>query len=196
MFGKFFGNGGNYVETDNGKFGGNKRNRLILFVIIGAVCVLAFSGRDKGDTKEKIVETAQLGAENVSAYAKENEQRLSEVLEKIAGAGKVEVMLNYDFTVEKILAQNKRSQSSNSGESEKTANASEKEENVLVYGSGNAEQPYVTKEKMPSVAGAFIVAEGAGDETVRLEIYEAVKALYGVSGHRVKVSAYAEGGGK
>jgi hypothetical protein len=34
----------------------------------------------------------------------------------------------------------------------------------------------------------LIVASGAGNEGVRLELYEAVRALYGISGHRIKIT--------
>ena len=46
----------------------------------------------------------------------------------------------------------------------------------------------MVKEKAPQVAGVLVVAEGAADESVRLKIYEAVKALYGMPSHRIKVT--------
>lgn len=196
MFERFFGGKVNCAKTDIGKFCGSKRNRLILLAVVASVCVLAFSGTGKGEAKEKETERSSMSTENISAYTRENEKHLCEVLTKISGAGKVEAMLTYDFTREKILAQNTNSQSSENCETEKTATVSESEKTVFTYGSGNSEEPYVTKEKMPQVAGVLIVAEGASDENVRLEIYEAVKALYGVSGHRVKISAYAASGEK
>jgi len=44
------------------------------------------------------------------------------------------------------------------------------------------------EEKTPKIGGVLVVAEGAGDERVRVEIYDAVKAIYGVAAHRIKVA--------
>lgn len=41
---------------------------------------------------------------------------------------------------------------------------------------------------MPAPVGVLVVAEGAKDEKVKYEIYEAVKALFGLSAHRIKVT--------
>ena len=62
----------------------------------------------------------------------------------------------------------------------------------MVIGSGTEEKPFVVKEKLPVPSGVLVAATGAGSEHVKLEIYEAVKALYGISPHRIKVTAAAE----
>ena len=41
---------------------------------------------------------------------------------------------------------------------------------------------------MPEIDGVLVVASGAASEKVRLEIYDAVKALYGIAAHRIKIS--------
>ena len=46
----------------------------------------------------------------------------------------------------------------------------------------------MVREKLPYPIGVVVVAEGASDERVRNEIYEAVKALYGLSANRIKVT--------
>ena len=57
----------------------------------------------------------------------------------------------------------------------------------MTGGSRNGE-PYVVEEKTPEITGVLVVASGAADEKVRLEIYDAVKALYGIAAHRIKVT--------
>ena len=97
-------------------------------------------------------------------------------------------MITVDNAGEKVLAVDKKSENSQENDKEKSAKAAKQEQTTLVCGSGSGEQPFVLKNKFPSPSGVLVVAAGAGDERVRLEIYEAVKALYGISGHRIKVT--------
>ena len=53
---------------------------------------------------------------------------------------------------------------------------------------GGDGEPYVVREKLPYPIGVIVVSEGARDSLVRNEIYEAVKALYGLSANRIKIT--------
>ena len=44
------------------------------------------------------------------------------------------------------------------------------------------------EEKLPYPIGVVVVAEGAKNDNVRNEIYEAVKALYGLAANRIKIT--------
>ncbi len=185
----FFGRGPKYADVQGENSGSRSKGRILIFVIIGAICVLAFSGAGGRSKNEKKDEKTEADITDIAAYTAETEKRLAEALEKINGAGGVEVMITFDSVYEHVLAKNSRGELSEDSGGEKISNTSNHEETVVLFGSGAAEKPYVLKEKTPCVSGVLVTAEGAGDEKVRLEIYEAVKALYGVSGHRVKVTA-------
>ena len=53
---------------------------------------------------------------------------------------------------------------------------------------GGNSSPYVVQEKLPYPIGVVVVAEGAKNDNVRNEIYEAVKALYGLAANRIKIT--------
>ena len=52
---------------------------------------------------------------------------------------------------------------------------------------GNETYPYVQKEKLPTVEGVVVVAEGGANPRVVSDISEAVQALLPVEVHRIKV---------
>ena len=64
----------------------------------------------------------------------------------------------------------------------------DEESDSTVVGTKSGGEPYVTEQKMPEIDGVLVVASGAASEKVRLEIYDAVKALYGIAAHRIKIS--------
>ncbi len=180
------------VEVDeNGRGRIEKKNKWLIVVILIAVLVLAFwnSGEKEHPPENDQVETSHLAID--TGYITNAETKLGDILSKIKGAGKVKVMITFDSGEEKILAKNQSSQLETEHSADKTQSKSQQEEDVLLYDSTKGEGPFIVKERLPVPSGVLVVADGAVSENVRLELYEAVKALYGISGHRVKVSAAA-----
>lgn len=192
MFFDFLKRQGSYVDVNvkDGKGVISKKNRWLIFVIISAIVILAFSGGGS-DKKEKEISPEPTDKAD-SRYITDMEERLEQMLTTVKGAGRVKVMLSFDSIGEKVLAKNKKDQLESDVDDESSVNKSSLEENVMVIGSGTEEKPFVVKEKLPVPSGVLVAATGAGSEHVKLEIYEAVKALYGISPHRIKVTAAAE----
>lgn len=178
------------IEVDeNGNVKKPKKNiRLLVIIICAAILVLAFSGnKDKSttDTKTKLDTNYVL---NSTEYTQQLESDLESVLGTIKGVGRVKVRVSVSEYGEKVLATDEKKEINRESENEKNTNKTTEEHTALLYGSGVSEQPFVIKEKLPVPSGVLVVAEGGGNESVRLEVYEAVKALYGISGHRIKVT--------
>lgn len=192
MFFDFLKRQGRYVDVEvkDGKGVISKKNRWLIFVIVAAIAILAFSGSG-GDKKEKGT-SPQPTDKADSRYITDMEERLEQMLATVKGAGRVKVMLSFDSIGEKVLAKDKKDQLESDVGTESSANKSSFEESVMVIGSGAEEKPFIVNEKLPVPSGVLVTATGAGSENVKLEIYEAVKALYGMSPHRIKVAAAAE----
>lgn len=185
----FFGRKPQYVEVESEEQGNRKRHRAVIIMIIAAICLLAFSGNGEKKISSEDKSKKEVSAElNLAEYTSETEERLRAVLSEINGAGDVEVMVSFDAMNEKILAKNSKNENTSDMEEGKSVASYGSEESIMIYGSGSEEQPFVLKEKLPVPSGVLVLAAGAADEGVRLEIYEAVKALYGISGHRIKVA--------
>ena len=166
-------------------------NLLIIIITIAAIIFLIFNGPsnekndDIGGVENKIEE------ENINQdkYLEELELRLTKTLKKINGAGEVAVFICIESGNEKVLATDQKEsiRETNSLETEEEKYI-ETEKKVILGGRNSNDAPYVIKEKRPAPAGVLVVSDGAVNERVRNEIYEAVKALFGLPAHRIKIS--------
>ena len=181
----FFKNRQVYVEAEPP---GRKKTKALVFLIIVAIFLLAFGGWGKSEEKDKSQPVKTAENTNTEKYIAESEKRLAKILSRVEGAGRVEAMITLDNMGEKVIASDKKRETHQENSPDKSAKTSKEESSAIIYGSGNDEQPFVLNKRLPVPAGVLVVAEGAGSEHVRLEIYEAVKALYGISGHRIKVT--------
>ena len=127
-----------------------------------------------------------------AASEAELETRLQEVLCCIRGAGRVEVMITYDTSREIVPAMTTNvnstgSESSNGdGSSSSSQQSTESTEPATVSGSGGNE-PIVLKEIEPQVRGVIVVAEGAADINVRMDLQRAVRAVLDIPLSRIEV---------
>ena len=146
----------------------NKHIQLLgVIFIIGAVLMITF-GNGTGEKTEK-VQTSQTTAND--------EERLSEILSQIDGAGKVDVMITYYGTAEKDIAY--ETQTNSVGRDERSEESEDKR--AVMTGS----EPMVIKETYPEVKGVIIAAQGADKAYVRQAISQAVTAVLDVPAHRV-----------
>lgn len=168
-----------------------RKNRWLILAIMAAICILAFGsceGKQKDDEKQNV---AEIDA-NDSKYAESMAIQLEEILSSVKGAGKVKVLMTFEAAHEKVLASNRKNDLETEVAEGGSTNKSSDSEDILLFESGGDEKPFVLKEKLPVPTGVLVTATGAGSESVRLEIYESVKALYGISGHRIKVAVAAD----
>ncbi len=169
-----------------------KPPKAIIIVIIASIIILAFSDlsvfkpknqKDNSKTDEKISNT------NSAEYIQQTESRLEETLQKINGAGKVTVFINLDSGGEKVLAADKKTKENIKETDENSDKDYETEENIVLSGQSSTQGPYITEELFPKPSGILVIAEGAGNEKIRLEIYESVKAIFGLPANRIKVTS-------
>ena len=173
-----------------------KPNPILIWILIAAIAFLAVTGltggKKDGTPGKKSVTSSEnevQNAEDTEKYLQNLEYRLTETLKKINGAGAVSVFISINSGGEKVLAMNRKEKNSRETDSEVSgASSLESEENVALGGQSAEQSPYVVQEKLPVPAGVLVVAEGARDEKVKFEIYEAVRALFGLSAHRIKVT--------
>jgi len=189
MLSRFFRDRPKYVDVSDDGEKKAKRNKIIIAVIVAAILFLAFGKTDSSEQLDKKKELNTDFFASTSEYIAENEQRLKGILETVQGAGKVKAMITVEELGEKVIASDKKTESQQENDKEKSSQKSNIEHSAIIYGSGSEEKPFVVKEKLPLPSGVLVVATGAGDERVRLELYEAVKALYGISGHRIKITS-------
>jgi len=154
----------------------NKHNWVLLvIVLIGAILIAFPTGKKtiEGSKKEKAAEsTAQKADESTL------ESRLSSILGKVEGAGDVSVMITYASSSEKSLAYDTVEETNRGTDSQ------DKLQKEAVVSDGN---PVILKEDYPAIQGVIVVAQGAGDSKVQLNIINAVKTVLGIDSYQVTV---------
>ncbi len=121
------------------------------------------------------------------------EKRVEEMLSGMAGAGKVQVMITVSDTGTEILEKDTEinaadlEETDDAGGRRKNTESGQREEAVYFRDAEGNEIPYVVQRKLPEVTGVVVIAEGAGNETVKENIIGAVGVLFNLNEHRIKV---------
>ena len=137
-------------------------NRSLYIIIIIGIVFMLLPGFDSGKSEKS-------KPQMYDEYS--DEARLSEILSKVDGAGKVSVMITYYGTSGYDLEfQEKRGETST--------------ENSVVM-DGNS--PFIKSEFYPKVKGVIIVSSGAKNSSVKKSLTDAAAAVLEVSSHKICV---------
>lgn len=143
-----------------------------LLLLVGLVLLLWPSGG--GGTNS---DPPQADQRQVYEYQLEElEEKLTEALSQVEGAGKTEVVLTLDSTGSVELAEN---QTSRDGTVETQV--------VVVKTGSNQEGVVEVAQQYPSFLGALVVSDGGGDPQVKLNLLQAMKALTGLSSDQISI---------
>lgn len=167
----------------------NKKLELCLYggaILVVALLYIADLSPKETNAKAGLEKTAAL--EQVQA---DLETRLKSVLSSIRGAGQVEVLITYESGSELVTAMStnvnsNRSETSDGEKTSTTTQTTEVSEPATVNGNGGNE-PIILVEKEPVVRGVIVVAEGAADIRVKLDLQRAVTAVLDIPLSKIEV---------
>ncbi len=184
------------------------KNNLILLVLAGVLLmVITFPVKEKeaaGRNENKNNTSYQMRQDSSTVFAgtdylaqeqiyiTQMEEKLTAVLSKLDGAGKVEVLITLEASEEKVVEKDVPAVRSDTKEEDaqggtRTVHNVDTEESTVYINEDNNSTPYVIKTISPRIEGVVILAEGAGSGTVNLNISEAVQVLFGIEAHKIKV---------
>lgn len=147
-----------------------KKGKFVLIILLAGILLMALP---TGKKREKVE-----ADEGFSLVA--TEQRMEEILGKIDGVGRIDVMLTLKSSSQLTLAQDHND--TRRQEEEKS------QSQVLTVNRGSGcQEVVVTEELYPVYQGAVVVCEGAGSDTVRLRILETVSVLTGLRSDKISV---------
>ena len=171
--------------TDNIKnFFNNKQNRTAGFVVIlGFIGILFVLLSDFVSGGEEIASSSEKSDFYHYESEEELETKLEEIISKISGAGRANVMLTFDSSSEYIFA-------TNSFRNKETEETEEKDEFVIIDGK-NGEEAILLKMNKADVRGVLVICEGGGNPIVREKIIEALCALLDIPSNKVSVAEMA-----
>jgi stage III sporulation protein AG len=156
---------------------------LGFYLVLAGLAVALFLMSGNSEQKEAKGEAAK----QVSMQGDSMEEKLAYTLSAIKGVGDVRVLISYATSEEIVPAMSVDEQ--NSGSS-----LSRSEEPVTV-GKGGDEQAMVLMVRSPTVRGAIIIAEGAEDVSVRMDLLRAAQAILDVPSSNIEVFPMGSGEG-
>jgi len=191
----------------NNTSGDNKKKieNLVVFLIILIITIIAINtiwGDNEtklrtNENKTNYIQLVQNNDNNIDSniinkneYNLEND--LENILTKISGVGKVQVLITYSETEEVVAMYNEKKTSNSTEESDINGGKRKIEQldsnKEIIYEEKNGEKVPITKKVlMPKVEGAIITAEGANNANIKTNIIQAVSAVTGLPTYRIQV---------
>lgn len=148
-----------------------KKYRLVFFVLL--IGVLFMLMPEKKQTVQEV-------PSQTIPEKQDLETDLAQILSKIDGAGKTEVLLTESAGEQTYYQVNEDISSSDHGKDQRT-------DTVLVTNSSREETGLVRRTDPPIYRGAIILCQGAANAQVRLSIVEAVANATGLSTDKITV---------
>lgn len=186
------------IKSEDGKSKKNLENAVV-FVIILVVTIIIIntiwggneSKKEEKTTQDNSVQLVNSDVESVETSG-DTEKSIKQILSKINGVGKVEVLITYSESSQVIAMYNEKNNESQTKEEDKSGGTRTIQENTIdkeiVYKEENGKKvPVTEKVVMPKMEGALIVAEGANNAEVKTNIIQAVEALTGLATHKIQV---------
>ena len=185
----------------------NKKNieNLVVFLILLIITIIAINtiwGGKKEETNQENGNTSYKKlAENINNSIDSNnsqlneynlEENLEDILSKIAGVGKVKVLVTYSETSEVVAKYNEKNTLNNTEETDTNGGVRKIEktdtDKEIIYEEKNGQKtPITQKVIMPKIEGAIVTAEGASNPAIKTNIIQAVSAATGISTYRIQV---------
>jgi stage III sporulation protein AG len=173
---------------------------FIIILIVGIIILIAGGSlfkKNDNTTKIRSSEADNIVATSAKYNAiddsSELEKNLASILSKIDGAGKVDVMITYEYGKEIIPAyevkesENKNMESDSAGGTREVMQRDYESKIAYQDEQGGLKKPIIIKNIYPSVKGVVVVAEGAKTPSVKEQILRAVQVLTDVPIHKIQV---------
>lgn len=159
-----------------------KKNLALIILAVVMLFMLAVS--EFADGFQNTESLNEDGGVNSQKYIQQTEKELELILEKINGAGKVEVMLTLESSYENVFA---TGYSTKEEKGEKDEKKEVQEEYIIIKNGSSNEECLVVKVYEPAIKGVAVIAQGADNIKVKNAITQTVCALFNISSARVSV---------
>lgn len=165
----------------------------VLYAAVGLIAVMFYvigSGVRCGGNADETPARSETSPER-TGERDALEQRLIDVLSKIRGAGRVDVLVTYETNGEIVTATVRQTDedvrnADGTGGSETSRSVREVTEPATIE-TEKGHAPIVLYEKEPVIRGVIVVAEGASDFSVRQKLQAAVHVATGIPIDRIEV---------
>ncbi len=150
---------------------------IISLIIIAVILLIYFSVTDKKDAN------VDVKSSNVSSLTDGLEERLEDILSKIDGVGKTDVLITYNSTAEQVTASTSSSNQTTTNNGTNSTTTSTTNSSPII----NNKDVIVLQEKMPEIRGVIVVADGARDVKTKMQILSAVSTALDINQNTIQI---------
>ena len=192
------------VVSEDGKNNKKKIENLVVFIVIIIITVIAINaiwsdGSKKSnkqenvlDSNKKLATTSTNQQQDQTNTMEQLKGNLEEILAKINGVGKVNVLVTYTESSQLVAMYNENTKETSTEEKDteggtRLTKESDTQKDVIYQEENGEKKPITQKTIMPKIEGAIITAEGANDVNVKTNIIQAVEAVTGLATHKIQV---------
>jgi len=161
---------------------------IICIIFIGLLLVIYFVNFSPQKTSSQTTESSSMGEvafTSSSEYAKQLEDKLALTIGGLKGVKDVRVLVSVSSGGEVVIANNVEEKTVENGEGK---NVTVVKTPIIVTENGTS-KPIVLMEVLPKINGVLIVATGAEDVNVKLNIFKAVEAVINIPSENIQVFA-------
>jgi stage III sporulation protein AG len=183
------------MQTGHGILRG-KYLQTAAVIVLGALIIglyVSTLGGQQQDQPEQIQPSQQIQQDqDDGSSASETEARLAQVLSQMQGVGRVEVMITYESGPEIVPAQITQTDTSEQSDSDAQASSSSttsRQSTQPALGTNSETGAVVLKELAPVVKGVVVIAQGAEDIGVKLNLLRATVTALQIDAQQVDVFA-------
>ncbi len=144
---------------------------LVLIALVGVILLIWGGGSTKKEEK-----AAGYQSLDPSEYAKQIEEKVEELCNRVDGAGSAYAVVTLKGGYKAIYASDSQSGSSSSKNS------------TVIIGSGSGEGGLLVGYENPEISGIGIVCSGGNDYNVRKNIISVVSSAFDISSNKIFVS--------
>ena len=156
-------------KKKNGLFGFFKKikTEYLIIAAVAIVIIIVLFGIGGGGNSASSEQT-----DSVEQYVESLEQKLKNCLTNVKGAGKVDVIISVNSSMQTVFATEKNY----------SKDSALKETPIIVSG-----KPVVLKQAYPEIVGVVIVAKGASNISVKVDLLNACQTFLSITEDKIQI---------
>ncbi len=156
---------------------------ILTILFIAIILLIYFSSTGLFGAKTTgTVTTVTTSSASSDDYKSELTSNLEKIIGNMSGVGDAKVMLYYDEDIVYNIAYTLETKTTSSGEKIET-------KSPVLVDNGEGEKPIILSKTLPTPKSIVVVASGAENTSVKLEILRLVQAMFEISSSKIEIFA-------
>lgn len=168
----------------------NMGRRILIAIGLIGILLIGLSSFLSNGTKNRAKQGKSV--KTAEEFVVDTEQRLTEIIGSIEGAGDCRVMVTLENSVEYIYAVEQDINTDRQEDSNRISEREDNRESVIIVDTENGRQGLLVTEIQPTVKGVVVICEGGDQPVVQQRIVNTLTTVLNISSKRVCVTKLSD----